>query len=370
MLYCSTSVMFCLSRVRVCSDTRLVIFSPASLIPSLAGSPYLLKSNPDRADNIRTNAGQRFCGDLNTEGILAEDEPNQTSAQIRNSPSICRRLHPFFFFYIPGVIRSMRALGCVFGLRGERVLALQAFVCHSVRFTHSAPTNGKYPRMRCKKYYLFLQKKIGKQIRLETGFFCLNSYFREIVFRIQIDASKRPCLPLGRTHRGLFAVHKSIFFHARKSNVALWELYSWDWPPRSMQLLRHTFAETPNKEVGRWTFLTGHTVGCKRHTDICCVCNFKSRGNYSCFFLTDCILVWALCSKKPFLTLGLRQIKYIKHLPVSCYFLHGFFFLSELVCSSSDFDQTVPSRSGITGLCLVSVKGHGMRGVTTEKNGD
>lgn len=104
-----------------------------------------------------------------------------------------------------------------------------------------------------------------------------------------------------------------------------------------MQLLRQ--AHTPNKEVGRWTFFTGHTVGCKRHTDICCVCNFKSRGNYSCFFLTDCILVSALCSKKPFLTLGLRQIKYIKHLPVSCYFLHGFFFLSELVCSSSDFDQ-------------------------------
>lgn len=65
---------------------------------SLAGSPHLLKSNPDWADNIRTNAGQRFCGDLNTEGILAEDEPNQTSAQIRNSPSIWRRLHPFSFF--------------------------------------------------------------------------------------------------------------------------------------------------------------------------------------------------------------------------------------------------------------------------------
>lgn len=70
----------------------------------------------------------------------------------------------FLFFFIPGVIRSMHALGCVLGLRGERVLALQAFVRHSVRFTHSAPTYGKYPRIRCKKYYLFLEKKIANTL--------------------------------------------------------------------------------------------------------------------------------------------------------------------------------------------------------------
>lgn len=113
---------------------------------------------------IQTTLGQTpdKGSDLNTEGILAEDKPNQTSVQIRNSPSMCRRLHPFFF--IPSVIRSMHALGCVLGLRGERVLALQAFVRHSVRFTHSAPAYGKYPRMRCKKYYLFLQKKITNRL--------------------------------------------------------------------------------------------------------------------------------------------------------------------------------------------------------------
>lgn len=36
------------------------------------------------ADNIRANAGQRFCGDLNTEEILAGDEASQTSAEAQH----------------------------------------------------------------------------------------------------------------------------------------------------------------------------------------------------------------------------------------------------------------------------------------------
>lgn len=135
-----------------------------------------------------------------------------------------------------------------------------------------------------------------------------------------------------------------------------------------MQLLRHTFAHTLNKKGGHFSQVKLLDV---KDTQISVVSvTLRAEEITVVFFLTDCILVSALCSKKPFLTLGLRQIKYIKHLPVSCYFLHGVFFLSELVCSSSDFDHAVAIRPGITGLCVVVVTGHGTSGVRTEKNGD
>lgn len=71
------------------------------------------------ADNIRANAGQRYCGDLNTEEILAGDEPSQTSVEAQHRLGISpTTVWCCVLLFIPGVIRSMHASGCVLGLRG------------------------------------------------------------------------------------------------------------------------------------------------------------------------------------------------------------------------------------------------------------
>lgn len=126
----------------------------------------------------------------------------------------------------------------------------------------------------------------------------------------------------------------------------------------------HTCSHT-KQGVGRWTCFTDNTVGWKRHTDIFYVCNFKS----SFLFFNNngfhCSI--SPLQQEAISTLGLRQIKYIKHPPVSCDSL----FPSELLCSSSDF--VLPSRSRLTGTSLVAVKGHGTgggRGGNTGRNGD
>lgn len=138
-----------------------------------------------------------------------------------------------------------------------------------------------------------------------------------------------------------------------------------------MQRLRHTHLFTHQTISWRWTCFIGSNVRWKRHTDIFYVCNVRSWGKYCLFVFYNNRLH---CSIRPLQqeassTLGLRQTAYLKHPPVSCDCLHGFLFLSELVGSSSDFDQAGASRSRLTGTSLLAMKGHA-GGVSTGRNGD
>lgn len=181
-----------------------------------------------------------------------------------------------------------------------------------------------------------------------------------MISSIQIDALQRPCLPLGRTHRGLFAVHKSMCPMLIRAT-----LHYGNWIHGTGLQDQCSVSDTHLlTHQTRWTCFTDNTVGWKRHTDIFYVCNFKS----SFLFLNNngfhCSI--SPLQQEAISTLGLRQIKYIKHPPVSC----DSVFPSELLCSSSDF--VLPSRSRLTGTSLVAVKGHGTggRGGNTGRNGD
>lgn len=74
------------------------------------------------ADSIRPNAAQtRYCGDLNTEEMLAGDEANQPTwaeAQHRLGISPPTTIWCRVYLFKPGVTRSMRASGCALGLWG------------------------------------------------------------------------------------------------------------------------------------------------------------------------------------------------------------------------------------------------------------
>lgn len=112
-----------------------------------------------------------------------------------------------------------------------------------------------------------------------------------MISSIQIDALQRPCLPLGRTHRGLFAVHKSMCPMLIRAT-----LHYGNWIHGTGLQDQCSVSDTHLlTHQTRWTCFTDNTVGWKRHTDIFYVCNFKSS-----FLFLFFIVVSALFSKKPF----------------------------------------------------------------------
>lgn len=197
------------------------------------------------ADNIRANAGQRYCGELNTEEIWAGDEPSRTSAEAQQRWGVPPPLYDVHLF-IPGVIRSMCGSGYVSGV--ARVTVPQpAGICLSFYQIYTL--------------WSYRWEKPENEVQTPTGFDCkhvvfmsssgLSSYFREIIFSSQI--------------------------------AAFWNLI-YGTGLQDQCSVSDTHLLTHQRRSWRWTCFTDNTVRSKRHTDIFYVCNFRSRGKYFFFF--------------------------------------------------------------------------------------
>lgn len=192
------------------------------------------------ADNIRANAGQRFCGDLNTEEILAG---NETSAEPQHRwgtpPPLCNGV-PIFRFLVSSEACFRWCVGVV-RVTVPRPAGMWQSFCQIYTLCARVRLCGRCPRIGLKKYYLFL---IITKLQTRTGYDCkhvvfmksncFNSYFRELIFSVRIEALKPPWFPLGWTHPGLFAVHKSMCFMLTKAALHYGNWIYWTGLPRSM----------------------------------------------------------------------------------------------------------------------------------------